>query len=48
MKKKLLSVLLTVSMSAGILAGCGNQDAAATTTPPGHIQNVYTLRPFFR
>lgn len=31
MKRKLLSMLLTVSMSAGILAGCGNQDATTTT-----------------
>ena len=22
-------------------------DVAATTVPPGHIQNVYTERPFF-
>ena len=32
MKKKLVSVLLSVAMTAALLTGCGSGDAASTTS----------------
>ena len=44
MKKKLIAVLLTASMFAGILAGCGSStaDGGAASTEEGKVINIYS------
>ena len=44
MKKKLIAVLLTASMFAGILAGCGSftADGGAASTEEGKVINIYS------